>query len=44
METYAARNVILTVGQYFEIFAPKNGKNQTNWFEFLNFEIEKRLK
>ena len=43
METYAARNVILTVGQYLAIFAPQNGKKQTSWFEFRNLEIEKRL-
>ena len=48
METYAARNVILTVGQYFENFAPKSGKNQkknqTGSFESHILEIEKRFK
>ena len=44
METYAARNVILTVGQYFIIFAPKNGGNKKNQVEALNFKIEKPQK
>ena len=46
METYAARNVILTVGQYFEIFASKNGKiKKSNLLvRISNLEIEKTVK